>query len=137
MSDCYQTVPVAGCYTGGAAPVSVLIHTTYDHAGQPAVRITDLASVVIAGATAANTSIGACAIAPPDVEWEPMCDVQADGSSVEFLRRSITAFNAAGTPAVTVTDWELDKVTAYVLTGTADFCPTCGQLPARGLQTAW
>lgn len=137
MSDCYNNSAVAGCYTGGASPQSVVIHYTYDNAGAPAVHITDLAGAPIAGATALNTSVGTCALAPATVEQNELCDVQADGSSVQFIRRTITTFDASGVPTVTVADFELDYVTAYTVTGDVGNCPTCAELAARGLQTAW
>jgi hypothetical protein len=137
MSDCRDVGVVLGCYNDGTAPVTVAIHYTHDHQGAPAVRITDLAGAVVAGATLANTALGACHVAPADVEWEMLCDVQADGSAIEFFRRSITTFSAAGVPTVAVSNWALDKVTAYVPVGTVDACPSCAQLPARGIQAAW
>jgi len=138
MSDCYNNAAVAGCYTDGVnAPVSVVIHYTYDNQGAPAVHITDLAGVPVAGATATNTSVGACALTPPDVEWEILCDVAADGSSVPFARRKITSFDGLGVPTVAVADFETDYETPYTVVGTVGICPTCEELAARGLQTAW
>lgn len=139
MSDCFNNAAIAGCYTGGASPVSVVIHYTYDNQGAPAVRITDASGAPIAGATLANTTVGACALSPAIVEQNELCDVQADGSSVQFVRRTITSFDASGVPTVTVTDWALDYVTAYTVTGTVSQCPTCNPLDAgqRGIQAAW
>jgi hypothetical protein len=138
MSQCLNNAAVIGCYSDGTnAPVSVVIHYSYDNEGQPAVHITDLAGAVVAGATLANTTVGQCAMIPPDVEWEELCDVQANGSSTPFMRRTITTFDGLGAPTVAVADFALDQVTAYTLTGTAGSCPTCAELPARGLQTAW
>lgn len=144
MSQCLNNTAVAGCYSDGTnAPASVVIHYSYDNQGQPAVHITDVAGAVVAGATLANTTVGQCAMIPPDVEWEELCDVQADGSSIPFMRRTITTFNGLGVPTVAVADFTLDQVTAYTVTGTAGVCPTwsnvpsSAELPARGLQTAW
>lgn len=138
MSNCYTNTAVAGCYSDGTnPPVSVVIHYIYDNAGQPAVRITDLAGAVVAGADLTNTTVGACALAPADTEFETLCDVQADGSSVQFVRRTITTIDSFGVPTVAVADFELDYATAYTVTGTAGACPTCAELAARGLQTAW
>ena len=114
-----------------------MIHYTFDNAGAPAVRTTDTAGVVIAGATAVNTVPGACAAAASDVEWEQLCDVAANGSSTPFFRRSITSFDAAGLPTTVAADFALDKTTAYVPAGTVGACPSCAQLAARGLQAAW
>ncbi|MFZ1491132.1 MAG: hypothetical protein WAS51_14435 [Ilumatobacteraceae bacterium] len=82
--------------------------------------------------------LGACSLVPPDVEWVQLCDLQADDSIVEFLRRSITTFDALGTPTVTVTDWALDKVTAYAPTGVVVSCEDeCTPEAPAGVQTSW
>lgn len=138
MSQCKNNEAVLGCYNDGTnPPQTVTVHYTYDGAGQPAVHITDLAGAVVAGATAANTSLGSCSVPSPDVEWETLCDVQADGSSVQFVRRSITSFSGLGVPTTVVADFTPDQVTPYTVTGTVGTCPTCPELAARGLQTAW
>jgi hypothetical protein len=139
MSSCKDTSAVVGCYTGGAAPVSVTIHYTYDYNGAPQVHITDLSGAVIAGATLANTSLGACQVAPPQVEWQDLCDVQANGTAVQFSRRVITTFSTTGVPTNTVADFKLDRITAYATTGTVGECPICPPLTAaqRGVQAIW
>lgn len=137
MTACLNNTAVAGCYNSPGGPVSVTIHYTYDNAGAPGMHITDITGAVIAGATAANTSVGACAVASPDVEWLSLCDVNA-GVSTKFERRSITSFAPDGTPTTVTTDFEQDRVTAYVATGTVGEC-ACDPLPAaqRGIQAAW
>lgn len=138
MSDCFDNATVVGCFNDGVnPPQSVVVHYTYDNLGAPAVRITNAAGAVVAGATAANTTPGACPVASPDVEFEQLCDLQADGTTIEFLRRSVTSFNAAGVPTSVVTDLELDKVTVYAPSGTVVACGDCTPLAARGLQAAW
>lgn len=140
MSTCKDSSTVLGCYTAaGASPVSVVIHFTYDYAGQPGVHITDASGAVIAGATLANTTLGACPVAPPTIGWDDLCDTQANGTAVQFSRRTITTFNAAGIPTDTVTDFKLDHVTPYVVTGTVGMCPVCPPLTAaqRGIQATW
>ena len=135
---CNQVTAVPGCYSDGTnAPVSVIIHTIYDGAGQPAVIISDIAGTPIAGATLANTTVGACVLPAPDFEWVRLCDKQADGSSIEFFRRSISSLDGLGNPSVSIKDYELDQVTEYTVTGTVDDCPTCKLLAARGLVTTW
>ena len=138
MSECLNNTSVVGCFNDGvAAPQSVVIHYTFDNLGAPAVRITDSAGVVVAGATVANTSAGACAVASPDVEFAQLCDLQADGTVVEFIRRSITSFSALGVPTTATANLALDHTTAYVPTGTVVACGDCPPLAARGLQTTW
>lgn len=138
MSQCLNNTAVIGCYKDGTnPPQSVVIHYAYDNEGQPAVHITDLAGVVVADATVANTSLGACIVPSPDVEWETLCDVQVDGSSVQFIRRSITSFDGLGNPTTVVADFAPDQITPYTVTGTVGACPACPELSARGLQTAW
>lgn len=137
MSKCLNNTTVLGCYTGGAGPVSVVIHYAYDNQGAPAVRITDLAGAPIAGATLANTSAGACAVPSPDVEWVELCDTAANGVVTGFTRRSITSFDAAGVPTTTVANFQLDRVTVYAPTGTVGLCEACAPLASRGIQAAW
>lgn len=137
MSNCRNNTSVPGCFDNAGVKTNVVIHYTFDDAGQPAVRITDTAGVIVAAATAANTVPGACAAAASDVEWEQLCDVAANGSSTPFFRRSITSFDAAGVPTTVTADYQLDKVTVYAPAGTVGACPTCAQLAARGLQAAW
>lgn len=69
-------------------------------------------------------------IIPPDVEWTRMCDVQADGTIVEFMLQAITNFDVNGLAIVPslINNYELDKTTAYTLTGTLGDCGTdCAQ----------
>ncbi|MER6632314.1 hypothetical protein ABT301_29540 [Streptomyces sp. NPDC000987] len=54
-----------------------------------------------------------------DAEPVQLCDVQADGSSLPFLRH--LRYDETGTP-VSVLDTTLDGVTAYTVTGTAGTC---------------
>lgn len=138
MSDCRDVVAIAGCFNDGVnPPVTVMVTQTHDHQGAPAVRITDVAGAVVAGATAANTTLGACTLPSPTTEFNELCDMQAGGSSVQFVRRTITSVNGLGVPTVAVANFAMDYVTAYVPTGTVGQCPTCAELPARGLQTSW
>lgn len=138
MSNCYNDAAVPGCFNDGTnPPVSVVIHYQYDGAGEPAVRITDTVGAPVAGADATNTTPGACMMPPADVEFELLCDVQADNSSTPFARRKITTIDGLGVPTVAVADFEMDYATAYTVTGTVGACPTCPELPARGLQADW
>ena len=138
MSDCRDTNAVLGCYNDGVnPPVTVMVTHVHDFQGAPAAIITDITGAVIAGATLANTTLGACVLASPTVEFNELCDMQADGSSVQFVRRTITSVDGLGVPTVAVANFAMDYTTAYVPTGTVGQCPTCAELTARGLQTTW
>jgi hypothetical protein len=61
--ECYDYSAVLGCHTTSAGiKQSVVLHYYTDYDGQPAVRITNATGDIIAGATAANTTAGACLI---------------------------------------------------------------------------
>jgi hypothetical protein len=138
MSNCYTNTAVAGSYNDPVnGPTPVVIHYTYDNQGDPQVHITDVAGVVIADADDSNTTVGASLLPPPDVEFETLCDQQADGSSVRFARRTITSISGTGVVTVAVADFGLDYTTSYTVTGTVTTCPTCTELADRGLQAAW
>ena len=130
------------CYNDGTTNETLIAHYEYATGADGAallhkVRYTRADGTVVD--TAAGTvTAGACALTPPDVEFEKLCDVQADGSIVEFFRRSITTFDSVGTPTVTVTDWELDKVTSYTPVGDVVACDQdCDPVAAEGVVTVW
>lgn len=140
--NCRETRPVVGCYTNAAGvPTSVLIHVIYEEGraiGQ-AVTTADAAQTPIDTSTGTLVA-GACPVAQPDVEWEKLCDEQANGSIIEFFRRSITRFDAAGAviAPVEVADFALDKVTPYVVAGTVVTCnEDCDPIGVVGTITAW
>lgn len=138
MSECLNNTSVVACFNDGVnPPSSVVIHYTFDNLGAPQARITDVDGTVIPTATLANTSPGACAVSPPDVEFVQLCDVQANGDVIEFVRRTITSFGTVAAPISTVTDLQTDLLTPYVITGTVKACGDCPPLAARGLQTTW
>jgi hypothetical protein len=144
MTDCFNNTAVLGCYDDLNGNIdSVVIHYTYDGSGAPAVRITDLAGTVIAGADLTNTTVGACvltALPSPDVETLILCDQAADGSTTSFIRRTVTSFNTFGAVTTSaVADFALDGTTVYAVVGTVVNCPACNPLDVaqRGLQTAW
>jgi hypothetical protein len=136
---CLNNTSIAACHTSGAGPVNAVIHYTFDNQGAPKVVITDTAGVVIAGATAANTTAGACAVASPDVEWLTMCDTLASGAIVRFEQRTITTWSASGVPTSATALFAADRTTAYVPVGTVAVCDNCQPLTAaqRGVQAAW
>lgn len=138
MSDCRDTNAVLGCFTDGTnPPVTVMVTHVHDFQGAPAVVITDLAGAVVAGATLANTTLGSCTLPSPTTEFNELCDIQPDGSSIQFVRRTITSVNGLGVPTVAVANFAMDYVTPYAVTGTVGQCPSCAELASRGLQTAW
>lgn len=89
--------------------------------------------------SAFTVSAGECPVYQPDVEFERLCDVQADGTFTEFLCRTIVSFDAAGQviDPVAVAYFELDKVTEYVPTGTVGPCPDCPPAEVQGVLTSW
>lgn len=126
------------CFTDAAGvPAGVFANSVYDANGAPiAMYYTDAAGAVV-DTSVGTVTAGACPVAQPDVEWEKLCDVMTDGTVVEFLRRSITRFDAAGVAIdpVTVDDFETDKVTAYTVAGTVGDCNTCPVETPLGLIT--
>jgi hypothetical protein len=83
---------------------------------------TDAAGAVLA-LDPAEVTAGACPVPLPDIEFEKLCDVDADGKLIqEFICRTLTTFAADGTPTTTAADFELDKVTPYAVQGTATAC---------------
>ena len=139
---CTQFSTAEVCYNDGTSNQTLVAHYEYgvNDEGKTilvATRFTDAAGVPV-DTSAGTVTAGACALTPPDVEWEKLCDVQADGTIVEFLRRSITTFDSVGVPTVTVTDWELDKVTAYTVAGTVAACnEDCDPAAAQGVLVTW
>ncbi len=142
--DCRSVSAVVGCLSVAGVPNrSVVIHYEYGPGATGtalvATRYTEADGVtVIALAAGETVAPGACAVSSPDIEWEKMCDVQADGSVVEFYHRIVTTFDASAAPTSVVTDWALDKVTAYVVTGTVSVCnQDCDVVTPVGVVTTW
>ncbi len=136
--SCRKVEQEVACFTNAAGvPASVFANTVYDANGSfVALYYTDAAGAVV-DTSVGTVTAGQCPVAQPDVEWEKLCDVQADGTVVEFLRRSVTSFTAAGDviDPVQVDDFETDKVTAYTVTGTVGDCDTCPVQAPLGLIT--
>ena len=129
------------CYNNGTTNETLVAHYEYgkNSLGNTilvSTRYTNAAGVVI-DTTGGPVTAGACSQIQADVEFEKLCDVNA-GVATEFFRRSITTFNSSGVPAVTVTDWELDKTTAYTPTGVVGSCnQDCDPATAQGVLTSW
>ena len=139
---CTQMATAQVCFNNGTTNTTLVAHYEYgvNAAGASilvATRYTDAAGVPVNTASGTVTA-GACALTPPDVEFEMLDDVLASGVSVEFFRRSITTFSSTGVPTVTVTDWQLDKVTPYVIAGTVRAKnEDCDPATALGVLTTW
>ncbi|TFV33232.1 hypothetical protein E4K10_30735 [Streptomyces sp. T1317-0309] len=63
-------------------------------------------------------TVGSLSIPTPDTEFVVLCDAQADGTAVPFLRR----YTSSALGAVAVTDTGLDGTTSYTPTGTVTAC---------------
>ena len=142
--NCTEMSAVMACYNDGiVAPRTLVAHYEYrqDENGSVilyATRYTEIDGVTVVDTTGGTVTAGACAMIPPDVEYERLCDTDAAGVVTEFFRRSITSFNTAGVPTIAVTDWALDKITPYVVAGTVGACnKDCDVIPSQGVQLAW
>ena len=100
------------CYDAGAGSILTAAVLKCAACGDPAVTYLDVET----GATLTAPTIVPCP-ATADRSTQLLCDVQADGSSVPFLRTFIT--DDAGT---TTADTLLDGTTAYTPTGTVGVC---------------
>lgn len=138
MASCRSVDKTIACYTNAAGePVSIFANAVYDANGvEIALYYTDTLGAIV-DTSAGTVSAGACPVPNPDVEWEKLCDIQADGVAVEFIRRSVTRFTPAGAviDPVEVADFETDKVTPYVVTGVVGDCATCPDDTPLGLIT--
>jgi len=144
MSKCTKVTKEPVCFVNTAGVATTLFaHTIYgpDTSGKvvPIKTVhTDAADVAI-DTSSGTVTPGACQIPQPDLEETTMCDVQADDSVVEFMRVTVTTFTATGAIASrAVTNFELDGVTVYPVTGTPEICndDCAGQAP-EGVVTAW
>lgn len=130
------------CFNNGTTNQTLFIHFQYgiDAAGKPVVVSKDYrdANNVRVDVSAGTVTAGACAIIPPDIEFEIACDTSATGVVTEFFHRIITTFDSTGAPTVTVVNVALDKVTPYVVTGTVGACSQdCDPAVPDPSATAW
>lgn len=138
---CKELSTALVCFNNGTANETLVAHYEYGANATGgtilvSTRYTNAAGIPVDTSTG-TVSAGACAVPLPDVEWEKLCDVNA-GVATEFFRRSITTFDSVGTATVTVTNWQLDKVTAYTPTGTVGACnQDCDPATALGVLTTW
>lgn len=141
MANCINTAPVLVCFTAADGTKSTLLeHVIYENGisiGQAFTTVDDTETIF--DVSTGTITGGACPIASPDVEWEQLCDIQADGSSIPFFCRTITYFDANGDVIVPVAtaNFELDKVTDYTVVGTVGQCPDCQPVGSLGTITDW
>lgn len=144
---CSEVSTVIGCQTTTAGvQTSVVIHYEYRVATSGArtlhaTRYTNPAGVPIVLAVGDVVTAGQCVavvVPPPDVEILVMCDTQANGTIVEFVRRTLTSFTVGGVPTTVVSDLTADFSTPYVSTGTVGLCDSgCDAVAPVGLVTTW
>lgn len=81
---CTEIIPVVACYNGKSGCQNAVIHYEYgEGASGPiivSVRITDILGVVIPGADATNTSVGACVITE-----HYLCATDGDEDGIKVL----------------------------------------------------
>ena len=140
--NCAQFTTAPVCYNNGTVNETLTAHYEYgtDASGNAVLHKVRYcrADGTPVDTSAGTVTAGACAITPPDVEQQVLCDVQADGSVIEFVRRTITTFDSTGAATTTVTDWETDYVTPYTPTGTVGACQQdCDAITAQGVVSAW
>lgn len=141
--DCTTVTTEAVCFDDGAAKASLVAHYEYgkDAAGDlvlVATRFTEADGVTVVDTSAGTVTVGACVVAPPDIEILKLCDTLADGTVVEFLRVVRVQFDANGVQTTTTSDTALDGTTSYVIAGTVGSCgQDCDAAVPRGVLTAW
>jgi hypothetical protein len=104
-----------------------------------AVRYTDAAGLPV-DTSSGTVTVGACAVASPDVEWAKLCDVAATGVVTEFYQQIVTSFTSSGAPVVpnVVTTYAIDKITPYAPSGTVSDCVAgCDAVPPVGVVSTW
>ena len=138
MSKCRNESVELACFTqADGSRVNLFANHVYDKDGVLiALYYSDDAGAII-DTTVGSVTPGSCPITPPDVEWEQLCDVQDDGTTIPFMCRTITSFDPNGDviDPVRVDLFELDKVTQYTLTGEAGKCDGCPDSTPLGLIT--
>ena len=143
MSCFENTAPFVCASAADGTRTTLIAHYTYgkNAAGETLVESVHYtgADDVVVDTSAMKLSAGECPVISPDVEWTKLCDDQGDGTGVEFMCRTITSFDTSGAviEPVAVSNFELDKITAYVPVGTVGPCPACPPAKALGVLTAW
>lgn len=142
--NCKDISTEAVCFDDGAGNrVSLVAHYEYgkNATGDTilvATRYTEADGVTVVDTSAGTVTVGACAVASPDIEFVKLCDVSAAGVTTEFYRKITVTFDASGAATVTTADLALDMVTPYVPTGTVGHCnQDCDAAIAQGVLTTW
>lgn len=142
MSFCkdFEAVPVCATAADGSRETYFAHYQYAEGAAQLEVAVTYTGADNVPVDLSAFTVVpGACPVFQPDVEYERLCDVQANGTFTEFFCRTVVSFDASGLPVdpVQVDYFALDKITPYVPTGTVGPCPDCPPATASGVLTTW
>jgi hypothetical protein len=120
MANCLDTRPLLVCYTDTATGVKTTLieHVVYQAGVAIAHAYTTQDTETIFSVIGGTITVGACAIASPDVEYITMCDnTLGDGTVlVEFIAQVITSFYGNGVAIVpsVVNYLQKDLVTPYV-----------------------
>ena len=141
---CTSIATASVCFDDGAGNrQSLIAHYEYglNAAGATilvATRFTEADGVTVVDTSTGTVTVGACAVASPDIEFVKLCDVSATGVATEFYRKITVTFDAAGVPTTTTADLALDMVTPYVVAGTVGECnQDCDAKVAAGVLTTW
>jgi len=151
MADCFSINTPLACFRPTdttLAPVSLFVHLKYGEkeGSEPSQVLTtaDDLSTPIDPATylgGGTVTAGACDLPKPTTVIKDLCELLADGSTVNFCRVITTNYDAIGTPLPPVpTDYEADLVTEYTVVDEANVAgrpEKCLPLVNTGLQTDW
>ena len=146
MSNCAKFSKGEVCFDDGTTLQTLFAHTEYGinidgDSIVVATRYTDAADVPV-DTSGGVVTVGACLVAAtfaPDVETKVLCDVQTDGTSIEFCRTTVTTFDEGGAVDTRiVSDFELDGSTTYTVAGDVGVCSEgCEPSIAEGVLTTW
>ena len=137
MSLCSTFSTAEVCFNDGTSNQTLVAHYEYVQGVLQAIRYANAAGIPV-DTSAGTVTVGACSVLQPAVETKTLCDRQADGSVIEFCRRTVIVFNPdASTASTTVTDLQLDGQTSYVVTGVPEECSQCPEPQQLGIMTSW
>jgi hypothetical protein len=134
------TAPV--CFDDGTTRTSLVAHYEYGLNATGglvlvATRYTDASGTTPVDTSGGTVTVGACAVASPDIEVVKLCDNNA-GVVTEFYRKVTTTFDENNTPTTTTADVALDLATAYSPTGIVGACQEdCDAAVVLGVLTTW
>lgn len=144
MSCCKHFTEVLACFTAADGTKQTVTKVTEFGKDSADGKIKPLAVRFMGeGETSIDTSngtvtLGACPVAPPDIEFEKMCDVQTDGTVIEYYHKIVTTFDENNQATSVVTDVEIDKNTVYTPTGTVGTCnQDCDAEAKQGVVNDW